>query len=96
MHDIQYYQDMNIWSLNGEKLFVSEDNKHLGLIVSRTDKEVKNIEKNIKLAREALFGFLGNTFFYKCKISPALQYYVWSGLSALPIRPPVLNTLTVF
>ena len=48
---------------------------------------------------------MGNIFSYKCKISPVVQYNVWliyikpvlrSGLSALPIRPPVIKTMTVF
>ena len=60
---------------------------------------------NMSLARDSIFGFLGNIFFYKCKISPQVQFQTWSvfikpvlrsGLSALPIRPPVLKTLTTF
>ena len=84
---------------------MSADNEHLSLVVSGTDEKVKNIDKNIKSVREALFGFLENIFSYKCKISPAVQYSVLSvyikpvlrsGLSALPIRPPLLKTLSVF
>ena len=100
-----YYQDINIWSLYGEKLVVSENNDHLGLIVSGIDEEVKNVDKNVKSARDSLFGFLGNIFAYKCKLSPAVQCHVWgvfvkpvlrSGLAALPIRPPVMKILTTF
>ena len=36
----------------GEKLTVSEDNDHLGLVVSGIDEEVKNVDKNIQSARE--------------------------------------------
>jgi hypothetical protein len=104
-HDMQYYKDINIWSLYGEKLTVSEDNDHLGLVVSGIDEEIKNVDKNIKSARDTLFGFLGNIFSYKCKLSPAVQQHTWSvfikpvlrsGLAALPIRPPVLKTITAF
>ena len=64
-HDMQYYQDVNFWSLYGEKLVVSEDNEHLGLIVSGLDEEIKNVDKNINAARDSIFGFLGNIFSYK-------------------------------
>ena len=102
---MQYYQDINIWSLYGEKLEVTENNDHLGLIVSGVDEELKNIDKNIKSARDTLFGFLGNIFSYKCKLSVSLQYNTWqvyirpvllSGLSALPIRPTVVKPLRSF
>ena len=104
-HDIQYYQDVNIWSLYGEKLEVTENNEHLGLIVSGVNEELKNIDKNIKAARDTLFAFLGNIFSYKCKLSVSLQYNTWqvyirpvllSGLSALPIRPTVVTPLKSF
>ena len=104
-HDMQYYNDINIWTLYGEKLTVSEDNDHLGLVVSGIDEEMKNVDKNINSARDSLFSFLGNIFSYKCKLSPAVQHHTWSvfikpilrsGLAALPIRPPVLKTITAF
>ena len=104
-HDMQYYKENNIWSLYDEKLTVSEDNDHLGLIVSGSDEELKNVDKNIKSARNSLFSFLGNIFSYKCKLSQAVQFHTWSvyikpvlrsGLAALPIRPPVLKPLTTF
>jgi hypothetical protein len=44
-HDMQYYEDINIWSLYGEMLTVAEDNDHLGLVVSGIDEEVKNVDK---------------------------------------------------
>lgn len=104
-HDMQYYNDINLWTLYGEKLTVSEDNDHLGLVVSGIDEEMKNVDKNINSARDSLFSFLGNIFSYKCKLSPAVQHHTWSvfikpilrsGLAALPIRPPVLKTITAF
>ena len=94
-----------MWSLYDEKLKVSEDNDNLGIIVSGLNEEIKNVDKNIQSARDTLFGFLGNTFSYKCKLSKTVQYHTWSlfikpvlrsGLSALPIRPQVVKTLSVF
>ena len=40
-----YYEDVNIWSLDGEPLVVAEDHDHLGLIVSGQDEEMKNVGK---------------------------------------------------
>ena len=103
--DMRYYQDINLWSLYGDTLTVAENNDHLGLIVSGLDEEMKNVDKNIHSARDSIFGFLGNIFSYKCKLSPAVQYHTWSvfikpvlrsGLAALPIRPPVIKSLVTF
>ena len=54
---------------------MSKDNKHLGPVVSGIDEELKNVDKNIMAARDTLFGFLGNIFEYKCKLSQAVQYH---------------------
>ena len=52
--DMSYYQDINIWSLDGNKLAVTEDNDHLGLIVSGIEEEMKNVDKCIDSARKIL------------------------------------------
>ena len=104
-HDIQYYSEISFWSLYGDKIEVSENNNHLGMIVSGIDEEQKNVDKNIGAARNALFSFLGNIFSYKCKISTTVQYHTWliyvkpvlrSGLAALPVRTAVAKSLTKF
>ena len=104
-HDMEYYKKVSYWTLYGEKLEVAENNDHLGLIVSGQDEEAKNVDKNINSARNSLFGFLGNIFSYKCKISPAVQLQTWrvfikpvlrSELAALPVRSAALKTLTAF
>ena len=104
-HDMKYYQGINIWSLYDEKLTVSEDNDHLGLVVSGLNEEQKNVDKNIKSARDSLFSYLGNIFSYRCKLSQAVQCHTWSvfikpvlrsGLAALPIRPTVMQSLSTF
>ena len=104
-HDMEYYKDVKIWSLYGDKLTVAEDNEHLGLLVSGSNEELKNIDKNIKSARDSIHSYLGNIFSYRCKLCPAVQYHTWSvfiksvlrsGLAALPIRPQASKTLTVF
>ena len=103
--DMLYYKDINMWTLDGNPLTVSEDNEHLGLIVSGLDEEVKNVDKNIDSARQTLFSLLGNIFSYKCKVSQVVLLHVWSiyvqpalrsGLAALPIRPPVMKTVSTF
>ena len=104
-HDMKYYQDINIWSLYGDKITVSEDNDHLGLIVSGTDEEMKNVDKNLQSTRNSMFLLLGQAFSYKCKLSPTVQLHIWttfckpvlrSGLSALPIRPTIMKSITAF
>ena len=104
-HDMKYYKEILLWSIYGQKLVVADDNEHLGLIVSGTDEEIKNIDKNIESARKTMFGLLGQTLSYRCKLSPLVQYHIWtiyikpvlrSGLPALPIRPNTLKTLTTF
>ena len=103
--DMSYYKDINIWSLHGDPLTVADDNDHLGLVVSGLDEEMKNVDKNIDSARKSLFNLIGNVFSYRCKLSPTVLSHVWSiyvfpvlrsGLAALPIRPPVMKTLSSF
>jgi hypothetical protein len=73
--------------------------------VSGMDEEIKNVDKNIQSARDFLLSFLGNIFSYKCNLSTTVHQHTWSvfvkpvlrsGLTALPIRPPVLKTLATF
>ena len=75
--DMQYYKEVNMWSLYGEPLMVSEDNEHLGLIVSGLHEEVKNVDSNLASARQTLFSLLGNIFMYKCKLSPRVLLHIW-------------------
>ena len=102
---MSYYQDNNSWSLDGEPLKVTEDNEHLGLVVSGLNEELKNVDKKIDSARKTLFDLLGNIFSYKCKLSPVVSLHVGSiyvnpvlrsGLAALPIRPPIIKTVISF
>ena len=102
---MQYYEDINIWSLNGEKISVTEDNDHLGLTVSGSEEEVKNVDRNLQSTRNSMFSLLGQAFSFKCKLSPTVQLHIWStyckpvlrsGLAALPIRPTVMKSVTSF
>ena len=63
------------------------------------------MSKKIDSARKTLFDLLGNIFSYKCKLSPVVSLHVGSiyvnpvlrsGLAALPIRPPIIKTVTSF
>ena len=105
MIDMQYYKDTSPWTLNGERVSVVENNEHLGLIVSGTCEEQKNVDNNIHECRKSLFGLLGPAFAFNCQLSPVVQLHLWrtynlpillSGLSALPIRPIHLKPLTTF
>ena len=103
--DMNYYQDISPWSLNGEKIAVVEENNHLGLIVSGLHEEEKNIDNNIQQCRNSLYALLGHCYAFKCLLSPVVQTHLWrtynlpvlrSGLSALPIRPVNIKSLIVF
>ena len=77
--DMQYYQDVNFWSLYGKKLAVAEANEHLGLTVSCPDEEIKNFDKNI--CSKGLYLWIPWKYLL-------LQVYL-SSSAALAIRPPV-------
>ena len=49
--DIEYYREISSWTLNNEPISVCDDNEHLGLVVSGQHEEQKNIDKNIRSAR---------------------------------------------
>ena len=52
--DMQYYKDIKMWKLYGEQIDVTEDNAHLGLIVSGQDEEAKNVDENISAGHHFL------------------------------------------
>ena len=100
-----FYKDTSPWTINGEKISVVDSNEHLGLKVSGTDEERRNVDENISKCRSSLFSLLGPAFAYKCLLSPAVQLHIWrtcclpvllSGLPALPIRPTVAKSLRLF
>ena len=104
-HDMNYYKDINTWSLNGEKIAVTEDNDHLGLTISGSDEEMKNVDRNLKSTRNSMLSLLGHAFSYRCKLAPTVQVHIWSiyckpvlrsGLAALPIRPNAMKSITAF
>ena len=60
--DMDYYKDVGNWTINGEKICMVDNNEHLGLIVSGTDEETKNVDANIIKCRNALFAYLNPAF----------------------------------
>ena len=94
-----------MWTLYSEKIDVTDDNDHIGLIVSGQAEEAKNVDANIQQCRNSLFAMLGPAFSFKSKVSPKVQFHLWrtycqpvvsSGLAALPVRPAQTQHLTVF
>ena len=103
--DMNYYKDTKPWTLNNENISVVENNDHLGLIVSGKSEEQKNVDANVLQCRNSLFAMLGPAYAFKCLLSPTVQTHLWrtynlpvltSGLSALPIRPVNIRTLSSF
>ena len=75
--DMQYYQQISMWTLNGDPIDVTEDNDHLGLTVSGEAEEQKNVDINMQLCRASLFTLLGTAFAYRSKVSPKTQVHLW-------------------
>ena len=105
MRDMAFYKETSPWTLCGERVKVVDKNEHLGLIVSGTNEEEKNIDENISKCRSSLFSLLGPAYAYKSLLSPLVQHHVWkvynlpvliSGLHALPIRPTNVKSLSIF
>ena len=103
--DMQYYKDTKPWHLNGVTIPVVENNEHLGILVSGTAEEEKNVDENIQKCRNSLFALLGPVYSYKCLLPPLVQVHLWrvynlpvllSGLSALPVRPANMKPLEIF
>ena len=103
--DMTFYQETSPWIMDGQRIAVTENNEHLGLVVSGTDEEQKNVDANIQECRKSLFGLLGPAFAFKCLLAPTVQSHLWrtftlpvlqSGLNSLPIRPPIMRSLVVF
>ena len=88
-----------------QKVMVTEDNDHLGQIVSGIDEEQKNVDLRIMKARNALYGLLGPAFHHRNLLSPKLKYHLFrtyvspvlkSGLSSFTLRSNPLHSLTIF
>ena len=103
--DRQYYHDVAPWKLDGQQVKVTEDNDHLGQIVSGVGQEQKNVDARINKGRKSLFGMLGPAFAFKCLLSPVLKMHLFrtytcpilrSGLSSFSLRTPTLEPLTIF
>ena len=75
--DMSFYKDTTPWTLDGEVIKVVDSNEHLGLVVSGTDEEKRNVDENIFKCRTSSFALLGPAFSYKCLLPPTLQIHLW-------------------
>jgi hypothetical protein len=103
--DRQFYKDTTPWTMGGEHIKVTEDNEHLGQVVSGTNQIEKNIDLRLKKGRGSLFKMLGPAFAYKCLLSPVVKLHLYrtyispivrSGLSSLTLRHHSLQPLIIF
>ena len=103
--DMNYFYDVKLWTMDNKEVQVTENNEHLGQIVSGKDQEIKNIDLRIEKARKSLYSFLGVGFSYKCMLSPKLKLHVYrtficpiarSGLSSFSLRSTQLESLSLF
>ena len=103
--DMQYYHEVTPWKLDGQQVQVTENNDHLGQIVSGTNQEQKNVDLRIDKARKSLFGLGGPAFAWKCLLSPTVKIHLFrtftcpilrSGLSSFSLKTTTLHPLTIF
>ena len=62
--DRKYFAELAPWHLDGQTVQVTEDNDHLGQIVSGVDQEMKNVDLRIK-KRQKLPIFIARASFSK-------------------------------
>ena len=48
---MRYYKDVSPWLIGDQKIDVTENNEHLGQIVSGIDQTSKNIDQSLKRGR---------------------------------------------
>jgi hypothetical protein len=103
--DMRYYQDVTPWHMDGQTVTVTEDNDHLGQVVSGVCQEQKNVDTRIAKGRKNLLGMLGSAFAYKCQLSPVVKLHLFrtytcpilrSGLSSFSLRTTLLQPLAIF
>lgn len=94
--DQKYWQDTSPWVMNGIQIEVTEDNEHLGQIISGNNSTQKNVDLNMDKARKCLFSLMGCPISYHSEVNPNIQHSTWiiyicpilrSGLSSLVIQP---------
>ena len=103
--DVNHYREVKPWVMNNSVIEVSEENEHLGMIVTGFREEERNVEENLSSGRKSLFCLLGPAFSQQCHLNPALQVHLYrmftcpivrSGLCSLAIRPSHCQPLTAF
>ena len=62
--------------MNNSVIEVSEENEHLGMVVTGFREEERNVEENLSSGRKSLFCLLGPAFSQKCHLNPALQVHL--------------------
>ena len=103
--DSKYFADISPWKINDEVIEITEDNEHLGQVVSGKSQVEKNVDLRISKARKCLFSLLGAGFAYKCFLSPVLKLHMIrtyvcpvlrSGLSTFSLQTSHLEPLALF
>ena len=103
--DVEYFQDVKPWHMDGQCVQVVEDNEHLGQVVSNKDQAQKNIDLKLAKGRRNLFCLLGAGFAFKSHLSPVLKLHIYrtytcpitrSGLAAFAVRSAQLEPLALF
>ena len=103
--DEKHFLETAPWTMGGKSVKVSENNEHLGQIVSGRNQIMKNVDQSISRGRKSLFALLGPAFAYKCLLGPLVKIHLFrtftcprlrSGLSAFALRSNQISPLAIF
>ena len=75
--DMDYYESVTPWKMDGKTVEVVKNNEHLGLVVSGERSEEKNINIRLVKGRGSLFGLLGPAFAQRCLLNPELKMHLF-------------------
>ena len=93
--DVNYYQDIKPWLMDGKTVSVVEDNEHLGQIISNYHQNQKNVDLRLNKGRKSLFSLLGAGFAYKCHLSPAVKLHLYKTFTC-PVLRSGLSTFSLY
>ena len=103
--DQSYYSDLCPWTMDGERVKVTENNDHIGQLVSGKQQIEKNTDLRLGKARKALFSLFGAGLEFKSGLSPNIKLHIFrtivspilrSGLSTFALRKTNIEPLALF
>ena len=103
--DVKNFKETSPWTIGGDRIKVTENNEHLGQVVSGKDQITKNIDQSLRNGMKSLFALLGPAFAYKCLLGPLVKIHLFrtftcprlrSGLASFALRSNHMAPLSLF